>query len=77
MATWFQVLAVGNQQVAIRLPRINEFSLSASLSAIKSFFFPSTKVVTRVSRVDGYAGHLNPVVTDPIDNYENPKSGLT
>jgi predicted dienelactone hydrolase len=77
MATWFQVLAVGNQQVAIRLPRLNEFSLSASLSAIKSFFFPSTKVVTRVSRVDGYAGHLNPVVTDPINNYENPKSGLT
>jgi hypothetical protein len=52
MSTWFQVLAVGNQQVAIRLPRMNEFSLSASLSAIRSFFFPanSNKVLTKAQK---------------------------
>ena len=72
MATWFQVLAVGNQQVAIRLPRINEFSLSASLSAIKSFFFPSTKVVTRA---DCDPEQQKPVITDLINNYENSSPG--
>jgi hypothetical protein len=70
MATWFQVLAVGNQQVAIRLPKMNEFSLSA----IKSFFFPATKVVTRA---DCCTSQLNQVFTDLINNYENPSTGLS
>lgn len=70
MATWFQVLAVGNQQVAIRLPKMNEFSLSA----IKSFFFPSTKVVTRA---DCCTSQLNQVFTDLINDYENPSTGLS
>jgi predicted dienelactone hydrolase len=71
MATWFQVLAVSNQQVAIRLPRMDEFSL---ISAIKSFFFPSNKVVTRTNCC---TEQLNQVFTDLINNYENPSTGIS
>lgn len=51
MSTWFQVLAIGNQQIALRLPEMNEFSVSAirSFSALKSFFFPSAKVLTKAN----------------------------
>jgi len=70
MSTWFQVLAVGNQQIAISLPKMDQFSLSA----IKSFFFPSPKVLTRA---DCCTGQLNQVLTDLINNYENPTRGLS
>lgn len=72
MATWFQVLSVSHQQVAIRLPTMNEFSYS--LSAIKSFFFPPTKVVKRSQR---YTGQLDQVFSDLIDNYEQPSTTLS
>ncbi|HEY9823362.1 MAG TPA: alpha/beta fold hydrolase [Candidatus Sericytochromatia bacterium] len=70
MATWFQVLAIGNQQIAIRLPQMNNFSISA----IKSFFFPSPKVMTKA---DCCAGQLNQVFTDLLNNYEDRSSGLS
>lgn len=63
MATWFQVLAIGNQQIAIRLPNINDFSISA----IRSFFSPSTKMLTKA---DSCVGQLDQVFTDLIDHYD-------
>lgn len=76
MSTWFQVLAIGNQQVAIRLPQMNDFSVSAikSISAIKSFFFPSAKVLTKA---DCCAGQLNQVFTDLINNYDQDSTGIS
>jgi predicted dienelactone hydrolase len=71
MSTWFQVLAVGNQQVAISLPRMNEFPV---ISAIKSFFFPSNKVVRRVS---SDTEKLNPVCKDLNNHDEKPSTGLS
>ncbi len=70
MATWFQVLSVSNQQVAISLPKVNQFSLSA----IQSFFFPSNNVLTRA---ECCAGQLNQVFTDLINDYEHPSTGLS
>ncbi|AFZ21440.1 alpha/beta hydrolase [Allocoleopsis franciscana] len=67
MSTWFQVLAVGNQQVAISLPRMNEFPL---ISAIKSFFFPSNKVVRRAS---SGTEKLYPVCKE-LNNYDDKPS---
>ncbi len=63
MATWFQVLAIGNQQIAIRLPSMNDFSISA----IKSFFSPSTKMLTKA---DSCTEQLNQVFTDLINDYD-------
>lgn len=76
MATWFQVLAIGNQHIAIRLPQMNDVSLSAmrSFSAIKSFFFPSTKVLTKA---DFYSGQLNQVFTDVLNNYRRGSSDIS
>ena len=71
MSTWFQVLAVGNQQIAISLPKMNEFPL---ISAIKSFFFPSNKVVTRAH---SSTAQLHHVFTDLINNNENSSTGLS
>jgi hypothetical protein len=67
MSTWFQVLAVGNQQVAISLPRMHEFPL---ISAIKSFFFPSNKVVRRAS---SGTEKLYPVCKE-LNNYDEKPS---
>ncbi|HEY9832837.1 MAG TPA: hypothetical protein V6D26_19950 [Stenomitos sp.] len=71
MSTWFQVLAVGNQQVAISLPRMHEFPL---ISAIKSFFFPSNKVVRRASAA---TETLNPVCKDLNNTEEKPATDLS
>jgi predicted dienelactone hydrolase len=57
MATWFQVLAVGNQQVAIRLPDLSQFSLNA----FKWRFSVSSNTV---SQVDCCTGELNQVFTN-------------
>lgn len=70
MATWFQVLAVGNQQIAIRLPKASDFSLSA----IKSFFSGSPKIVTRA---DCCTGQLNQVFTDLLNNYDQNSTGIS
>jgi hypothetical protein len=69
MATWFQVLAVGDQQVAIRLPNVNDFSLSA----IKSFFSGSGKMLTQA---DCCTGQLNQVFTDLLHDYEQASTAL-
>ncbi len=69
MATWFQVLAVGDQQVAIRLPSVNDFSLSA----IKSFFSGSGKMLTQA---DCCTGQLNQVFTDLLHDYEQASTAL-
>jgi predicted dienelactone hydrolase len=45
MARWFQVMSVGNQQVAISLPKVND----SLISAIRSLFSPSNKVLTRAN----------------------------
>lgn len=76
MSTWFQVLAIGNQQIALRLPELNEVSVSAirSFTAIKSFFFPSAKVLTKA---DCCAGNLKEVLTDLINDYEQDSTGLS
>lgn len=60
MATWLQVLSLGNQQIAIRLPDMNQFSL-----ALKLPFFTSAKVV---SQANCCAGQLNQVFTDLVNN---------
>jgi predicted dienelactone hydrolase len=70
MATWFQVLAVGNQQIAIRLPKASDFSLSA----IKSYFSGSPKIVTRA---DCCTGQLNQVFTDLLNNYDQNSTGIS
>lgn len=70
MATWFQVLAVGDQRVAIRLPSMNDFSLSA----IKSFFSGSGKMLTQA---DCCTGQLNQVFTDLLYDYEQASTALT
>jgi hypothetical protein len=70
MATWFQVLAVGNQQIAIRLPKASDFSLSA----IKSYFSGSPKIVTRA---DFCTGQLNQVFTDLLNNYDQNSTGIS
>jgi predicted dienelactone hydrolase len=72
MATWFQVLSVGNQQIALRLPTIND--VSSSVSAIKSYFSRPAKMLTRA---DCCAGQLNEVFTDLMDDYEQPSAGLS
>lgn len=74
MTTWFQVLSVRNQQVAIRLPNFSQFSLTASLNALKSFFFPPSNMLTQA---DCCTGQLNQVFTDLINNYENPSTGIS
>ncbi len=74
MSTWFQVLSVRNQQVAIRIPNFSQFSLTASLNAIKSFFFPPSNILTQA---DCCTGQLNQVFTDLINNYENPSTGIS
>jgi predicted dienelactone hydrolase len=76
MSTWFQVMAIGNQQIAIRLPEMNEVSISAfrSFSAIKSFFFPSAKVLTKA---DCCAVKMPEVFTDLINDYEQDSTGLS
>ena len=68
MATWFQVLSVGNQQIALRLPSMNDFSLSA----IKSYFSRPAKMLTQA---DCCTGQLNEVFTDLLNN--EGSSGLS
>ena len=70
MATWFQVLAVGNQQIAIRLPEVNNWLIST----IKSYFSSSTKMLTRA---DCCTGQLNQVFTDLLNNYDQHKTGIS
>ena len=65
MATWFQVQAVSHQQIAIRLPDVNNWLISA----IKSYFLTSTSML---SQADCCAGQLNQVFTDLLDNYQPP-----
>ncbi|HEY9636195.1 MAG TPA: alpha/beta hydrolase [Coleofasciculaceae cyanobacterium] len=72
MATWFQVLSVGDQQIALRLPNMNDFSLS--VSAIKSYFSRPVKMLTRA---DCCTGQLNEVFTDLLNDYEQPSTGLS
>lgn len=69
MATWFQVLSVGNQQIALRLPNLNEVSI-----AIKLYFSRSAKMLTRA---DTYTGELNQVFTDMLDDFEQPSRDLS
>ncbi len=69
IATWFQVLSVGNQQIALRLPNLNEVSI-----AIKLYFSRSAKTLTRA---DSYTGELNQVFTDMLDDFEQPSRDLS
>jgi predicted dienelactone hydrolase len=70
MATWFQVLSVGNQQIAIRLPEVNNWLISA----IKSYFPRTANMLTQA---DCCAGQLNQVFTDLLNDYEHPSSGIS
>jgi predicted dienelactone hydrolase len=73
MATWFQVLSIGNQQIAIRLPNINDISISA-INAIKSYFSGSTNMMTRA---ECCTGQLNQVFTDILNTYEQNSTGIS
>ncbi|HEY9650598.1 MAG TPA: alpha/beta fold hydrolase, partial [Coleofasciculaceae cyanobacterium] len=44
LAAWFQVQSIGNQQVAIQLPNLNQFAI-----AIKSFFSNSANTVSQAN----------------------------
>ncbi|NET07038.1 MAG: alpha/beta hydrolase [Merismopedia sp. SIO2A8] len=63
MASWFQVLALPQQRVALRLPKLSNFSLNA----IKSNFSPSANAMPRLDR---HTGKLNRVFTELLENYE-------
>jgi len=64
MATWFQVLAVGNQQIAIRLPDLSQLSLNA----FKWRFSVSSNTLPSV---DYGARQLNQVFTNmTINSYQ-------
>lgn len=67
IATWFQVMNLGEQQVAITLPPINRFSL-------KSFFSPSAAAMPRVGY---YGGHLNRTFTKLLNNSDKNQTGLS
>jgi len=48
MATWFQVLAIGNQQIALRLPNFNDITI-----AIKTYFSNPPKILTTQPSLSG------------------------
>ncbi len=73
MATWFQVLSIGNQQVAIRLPNLGDVSVSA-INAIKSYFSRSVNIMTRA---ECCTGQLNQVFTDVLNSYEQNSTGIS
>lgn len=69
MARWFQVMSVGNQKVAISFPKVND----SLISAIRSFFSPSNKVLTRANK----SRVLQPeIVTDVLDKEEQSSANI-
>ncbi|HEY9598025.1 MAG TPA: dienelactone hydrolase, partial [Cyanophyceae cyanobacterium] len=70
LAAWFQVQSIGNQQVAIRLPNLNQFAI-----AIKSFFTNSTNTVSQANCCT--ASSLNQVFTDILNNYHQDSTGIS
>ncbi|WP_228060344.1 MULTISPECIES: alpha/beta hydrolase [unclassified Coleofasciculus] len=70
MATWLQVLAVGNQEIALRLPDVNQWSIGM----IKGFFFKEAKAITQAN---GYSGQLNQIFTNIINHSQQRLTGIS
>jgi predicted dienelactone hydrolase len=70
MATWFQVQAVGNQQIALRLPDLRQWPLSA-------FRWPFWNSNKTVSQVDCCAGQLNQVFTNLVIDSHQRLTGIS
>lgn len=69
IGTWFQVMSVGNQQIALRLPNLNDVAI-----AIKSYFSGSGKMLTQANYS---TQQLKPVVTDLPNSYEQRSTGFS
>lgn len=70
MATWFQVLSVGNQQVAINFKDVNYGSISSN----KFYFYPNTKMMNSNSFC---IGELNQLFTKLINKYREKASRIS
>lgn len=68
MATWLQVLSVGEQRIALSLPKV-------SISAIASYFSRPAKVVSQVNCCT--TGELGEVFTDLLYHHHQRLSGLS
>jgi len=69
IGTWFEVRGVGNQQIALHLPKMNYFSFGA----IKSLFFSKAHAMPRVSC---YTGELHQTFRNILNNQDR-STGLS
>ncbi|NEO48416.1 MAG: dienelactone hydrolase, partial [Moorea sp. SIO4A3] len=70
MATWFQVISVGNQQVAINFNEVN----SGSISSNKFYFYPNTKFMTPNTFC---IGQLNQLFNKLVNKYREKASRIS